>query len=160
MRRMFSEKQIENIARNTKGIDFTNLVDSAGNPRFIEGDIDFKTITGCVKEFAKWSLSGSHLMIVCSGYFEDEAVIAAQTLADITLPEYILDKIVPLWTSGARNYVDRQNYTIYSEDGSTNQSISSFLAKEETKVNVVIGALTLTAKRHFRFEFDLLIDND
>ena len=75
MRRMFSLKQLEEIANkqvqeqvssgeleNVKV--FENIVDKDGHKRFIEGDITFENITGVSKVYGKWSLSGNHLMIV------------------------------------------------------------------------------------------------
>ena len=96
MRRMFSEKQIEGLAQEqSKAVkkDIATLVDADGHNRFIEGDIEIEEITGITKTYGKWSLSGTHLLIVlCLGAVVGTTI--SGTLANITLPSYIASKIV------------------------------------------------------------------
>ena len=158
MRRMFSEKQIESQIKQTKK-DIATLIDSNGNSRFVEGDITMKTITGVTQTYGKWSLSATHLMLVIGFTIDNNTVLSPQAVANVDLPEYIYNKIIPLWTSGNHNYVARYTNTIYDADGQNNQNLQCFLLKD-TKVGIQIGSLTANSDKIVRVAFDLLIDAD
>ena len=160
MRRMYSKPQLLEAVEQEAEVNglkaFENIVDKDGHKRFIEGDITFKTITGLTQKYAKWALSGSHLLIVLCGTFADSTVFASQVIAEIDLPSWIKDKISII----AGEIVDYKQVSMFASDLST-QQISTSLQKTSANVIRVFGAgLTLTKERTFRIAFDLLIDNE
>ena len=156
MRRMFSENQLKNQIKEVKK-DITTLVDSDGHDRFVEGDINIEEITGVSKDYGKWSLSGTHLMFVLACTLADQTAIAGSTkYAEIELPKWIHDKIVPTFSS----YVAVVPTGYYNDD-SSGQSANILLRKDSNnKVSLISNAITMTKERHFRCQIDLLIDND
>lgn len=66
-KRMVSEDSIKKLENLLEGVAFEDIVDKNGNPRFIEGTITPETISGITFTYCKWSLSGTHLMIVLAG---------------------------------------------------------------------------------------------
>ena len=157
MRRMFSEKQIKEFIANQKK-NINTLVDSQGRDRFIEDDIEIETLEGFTFSYYKWSLSGTHLMIVVAGKINNATVVAGGTILGIVrIPEWVFNKIIPLY-QGTQN-VALQNVNLY-KDGETNQTIQARLAKGTTALTISFSSLTLNADREYRFNFDLLIDSD
>lgn len=147
----YLEKQKEN------GVNITQLVDSNGNPRFIEGKGTPVVQEGINITQCEWSLCGTHLMFVCAGSVADTTVISnATNLAVYTLPDFVKAKIEPVWAS---NYIDRKVATFYGSDWSS-QTAPLVLAKF-TNINLQMsGSLTLTADRSFRIQFDYLIPSE
>lgn len=146
---------------NVDGTELTtlmgNIVDSNGNPRFVEGDITMAAINGVTQTFGKWSLSGTHLMIVIMFKVNNGTTLDDKIFANINLPRYIIDKISPLYN----DVIELKTITGYASNY-TQQSMAVYLRKIS---NVLImrkgGApLTLTADRNFRIQFDLLIDSE
>ena len=138
---------------------FENIVDKDGHKRFIEGDIllNENIPEGITKTYGKWSLSGSHLLIVLCINVLDTTIISAGKIVDnIELPDWIKDKITAI--SGANVVISPTNG--YASDGSS-QNISSYLGKSNlNEIYIYLGNLTLTKDRIFRFNFDLLIDTE
>ena len=134
-----------------------NIVDAQGHKRFIEGDINIESIDGVTKGYGKWSLSGSHLMIVLACSVANETELISQSkICDIALPDWILNKIVAI--SG--NVVDTQNVPMYASNFST-QILGVNAVKVTSYLRLNVGSsVTLTADRTFRYSLDLLIDND
>lgn len=135
---------------------FENIVDKDGHPRFIEGDVEIQEIEGFNTVYGKWSLSGSHLLIVCCGSIANGTVFSFGRLTkNIVMPKWIKDKIIPV----ASVYVDiRQTYA-YANDLSS-QSITTYLIKSGDDISITMGSITATTDKTFRIAFDLLIDND
>lgn len=134
------------------------LVDDSGNPRFIEGDGVPATIDGFTATYCKWSLSGTHLMLVLSGNIANTTELAVRNLASYKLPKYILDKVVPVVSD---NLEEKQIAAFASN--STRQNLTILFYKEESAQELRIYnrvATTLTADRSFRVQFDLLIDSE
>ena len=159
MRRMYSLNQIEEISKktieNANSLKiFENIVDKDGHKRFIEDDITPNEITGVSYTYAKWSLSGTHLLIVLAGSIANGTAISG-TIASIDLPSWIKSKLVPTYST----VVIRQNDNIFASDGSTSQSALNVVAKIGDVV-AVQSYITATADRYFRYQFDILIDND
>lgn len=138
---------------------FENIVDKDGHKRFIENDGNVVSITGYEVSYCKWSLSGTHLALVLAGSFEDELVLTnGTTIATYDLPQWILDKIYPVWGGN----LEVKNVTAYAGNWS-NQICGLGFAIDTINNKLIIfkaGDLTLTAKRYFRAQFDLLIDNE
>lgn len=154
MKRMWSRNELKEIVKGTHK-DIATLVDAQGHERFIDGDITIKEISGITQTYGKWSLSGSHLLIVIGLDFEDALIVSQQTLTDVMLPDWIKEKLVPLYAS---NIVDYQPYVLYADDY-TQQNSNAYLAKG-VNVGIILSSITLTKARHARITFDLLIDND
>ena len=135
-----------------------NIVDSAGNKRFIEGDITTNTVSGITFSYNKWSLSGSHLMLVIAGTVENGTDLPFTVLANnINIPQYIKDKIIPLFGT---DIVSRATLTLYADNATTQTTTISLYKRSSGNIDISISALTLTATRNFRIQFDLLIDNN
>ena len=153
MKRMWSRKELKEMVEQIKK-NVNTLVDADGHIRFIEGDVTLNEIEGLTQTYGKWSLSGSHLLIVIAGKI-DNATALSGTICTVDLPSWIKDKLVPIYGQA----VVRQNDTVFSSDGSTNQSALNVLGKSGT--NIYVGSyITATADRYFRYQFDLLIDAD
>lgn len=137
--------------------NLSSIVDNQGNPRFIEGDVDIlETATGVSKIYGKWSLSGTHLMIVLCGTIEDETTISGD-ISQITIPEWIYDKIIPFGTS---TYVESKTIAIFDVAHTSQQSERFDLLKSNNLIKISAGTLLMTAKRYFRVSYDILIDSD
>ena len=161
--RLIPRKLLEWIKGLHKGegasLNITTLTDSKGNPRFIEGDCVLNTLLpeGVEISYAKWSLSGTHLMIVVAGTLADTTGFNAIKICDVIIPEYIGEKIYPVFLSK----LEYKTATAYAENY-TQQQLSISLSKfSNTNLQVVKeGNTTLTADRAFRIQFDLLIDTE
>lgn len=137
-----------------------NIKDANGHLRFIDGDGTPKAIEGVEYSYCKWSLSGSHLMLVLAGSIEDTTVLTQYNFgAEYTLPEWIYNKIYPVWGT---SQLEVKAYNLRADDWST-QSLNMSFSKSTNNRLVIQNSqatLTLTADRSFRFQFDLLIDNE
>ncbi len=136
--------------------DVASLVDSAGNPRFIEGEGTLTEITGVTYTYNKWSLSGTHLMIVLAGAVANTTAVTTQNLVVYNLPSFINDKIVPSF--GSRDVVIKSE-KIYSASLSA-QDVQFRLQKDSGTLAINVYQFTASADRTFRVQFDLLIDTD
>ena len=151
MKRMWSEEEIQSFKK-----DISNLVDSKGNPRFIEGEGTPETIEGFEATYCKWSLSGTHLMLVLAGTYANEAVISSlQLLCTFDLPDFVMNKITPV----AGQLIEYKNIIAYASNASS-QTQNAFLRKSANLGIATNSALTLTAERNFRIQFDILIDSE
>ena len=137
--------------------NINDIKDDDGHYRFVEGDITLDAVDGFTQTYGKWSLSGSHLMIVLAGSVADTTAYTGGKLASINLPQWIIDKIVIVFSS----VVSFKSIPLYASNWST-QSLSVALRKPTTTSITITGenSVTLTADRTFRIEFDLLIDNE
>lgn len=154
---LFNHSDYELNTYNLYHSNLEGIRDSLGHKRFVEGDITCETIAGLTQTYGKWSLSGSHLMVVIAGNFENGTVMTAQTFAsNIDIPSWIKDKIYPTFSS----VVDVKSVSFSANDW-TNQSATITLRKSGTAINIVFeNNITFTATRNFRVQFDLLIDNN
>ena len=155
---MYSLQQLKEVVKNTKGYNFANLVDKDGHSRFIEGNGSPIEQEGAEITYCKWSLSGTHLMCVLAGNISNSTVIANNTtLASFTLPSWVSEKIYPVFAGN----LEIQYINLYASDW-TKQSVGvSFAKLSDGKLRIRSEeALTLTADRGFRIQFDLLIDNN
>ena len=153
------------VGENSKVKILENIVDKAGNPRFIEGDITPISALEAVVPYAKWSLSGSHLMLVLCIYNtteEDITISGASSLGDASnLPQWIKNKIYPM---GNTPHVVH-NFAVegVKPDDLTQDSNkqATYLIKA-TSSSIAINGVNFTAKAgyYYRIEFDLLIDDN
>lgn len=139
------------------GATLEDIVDSAGNKRFIEGDGTPITKEGVTSSYCKWSLSGTHLMCVFAG----SAVIGTafyvnNIFVTFPLPEYIANKIYPVWEDNL------ENKTIEFIHSGTAQNIEMYVKKDGN--NIIIKNLysqkDVSYDSTFRVQIDLLIDAD
>lgn len=161
MRRMYSKPQLlEAVEEESKlnGIKvFEDIVDKDGHKRFLEDDGTDQTITGFTYTYHKWSLSGSHLLLVVAGNIADASTISSSSnFGYYELPDWIMSKIYPSFL----NNIEVKTISIWNDDYSS-QNVTMVLEKK-TGAMVIrnAGALTTTKARSLRVEFDLLIDND
>lgn len=153
MKQMWSIEEIKKEVKNTPK-DIETLVDAAGNPSFVEGNGTPSTIEGFTATYCKWSLSGTHLMIALAGSFENGISVSGD-IATFTLPDYIKDKISAL----VGNYIEFKSLVLRAENLGTQQvEFQNILTS--TGVKITISNISLTAKRYFRIQFDLLIDSE
>ena len=163
MRRMWSLKQLKDIADvQAKAVqkDISTLVDKDGHPRFIEGVIDTTGLpTGVTSPYAKWSLSGTHLMIVLCFAVASGTSVGSVKFVEFELPKWIYDKIVPVFGS----YIeDKGTLDIRGSDASKVGEFLSNMSKiPSNKLRFAYRiANATTADGFIRLSFDLLIDND
>lgn len=137
------------------GATLEDIVDSAGNKRFIENNGIANTVTGLIVNYCKWSLSGTHLMLVCAGTLANANTFNFGTIiANYELPDYIKSKIIPVWGSN----IEVKDVIIISGNDTT-QTLKIKLNKYGDGVRFIVSeSLTTTAQRNFRVQFDLLID--
>lgn len=142
-----------------------NIVDLNGNKRFIEGDINIDVATGWSVKYGKWSLSGTHLMIVLALGFESGTTISASGRVinnsyKIALPDYIYDKIYGLYNNGTA--VDRQTFRFFEDEGANVIASRDFaIDKTDSGLTIAIIAgdsITFSVDGTIRVQFDLLID--
>ena len=143
------------------GATLEDIEDSAGNKRFVEGNgaIASSISSKITGSFIKWSLSGTHLMLVCAGTVNGSYNFAAEDpLATFTdIPEYIRNKIVVL----PNNYLESK--TCYFQKGLTKTSFEDSLRylSAFSKLNIYFDeAVNPETGSYFRIQFDLLIDAD
>ena len=149
----FSE--ITNIKNGTTHL-FDTITDSHGNKRFVEDDITMNTITGVTQTYGKWSLSGTHLMIVIAGNVANGTTLSnlANWASIRNLPSYIYDNIPILMSN---DIVDQKTVTFYKLY--SNQTSYFWLIKSEGSLKITkLNELTMNDDRSFRIQFDLLID--
>lgn len=140
-----------------KGME--KIIDSSDHSRFIEGDITTGTISGVTFTYAKWSLSGTHLMMVLAGTIESGKHLYDYEFGKVNLPSWVLSKIYP--TVGS--LIERKSFDLYKANESTDVTQAVYLGKS-TNYLAIGGSgatqVTTTAEDSFRFQFDLLIDAD
>lgn len=146
------------------GATLDDIEDSAGNKRFVEGDIlKTENITSNINlVYGKWSLSGTHLMIVAAASCPDSGyVYTSDELFYLDgLPSWIFDKIIPLLTYNHVNYIDRKATTFFNQSAET-VTRTAYYIKDTVNNKIVIkigNDLQLTSSYNVRFTLDLLID--
>ena len=155
MRHMWTKNQVESLIKSTKK-DISSLVDSSGNNRFIEGDLTPVTMTGVTYSFKKWSLSGTHLMIVaCGTIASGNKFVGGGDLFKVEVPSWILSKIQPTMNALI-------SYASFSAIDNTYSSTQVSIYFDKKTNHILCGVSSesseFTADANFRIEFDLLID--
>lgn len=131
-----------------------NFLDKNHNPRFIEGNLTVNNPTGVTISYSKWSLSGSHLMIVIAGSVASGNALPFTTWVNLNaLPNYIKNKIVPIFD----DIVDIKYTKAYKPDWS-GYDMGFVLTKSGNVSIVQTGLESLDYNGNFRIQFDLLID--
>ena len=115
-----------------------SLKDTNGRNRFIEGTNESLLPEGLTLKYSKWSLSGSHLMIVFCFANEGNTDITIPTftrLFDTTLPEWVFNKIYPIHT-GADAVIGGTAFAV--GDSSTPLS-NLYIAKSTSNLRCLIS---------------------
>lgn len=144
------------LKADKNNIPFENIKDTNNNARFIEGDLELVNIAGLTKTYGKWSLSGTHLMIVLAFDASNGSTINAGAVLCYVegLPAFVRNKIIPVF---GQNIIFKEvNY--YNTD-LTKQTVNTYLRKVDGAIVIVSGGVTLDKDRSTRIQFDLLIDN-
>ena len=165
MRRMYSKNQLAQEVQNVVSSGelenvkvFEDIVDKDGHKRFIEGNVALKEIEGVSKTYGKWSLSGSHLLIVLAGTIANGTSLTfTNDFGIVDLPIWIVNKIFPLITGAT--IVDSKSFQMV-DAGNNAQSINTQLRNYSGTITISVSSITLTADRGFRFAYDLLIDDE
>ena len=134
-----------------------NFNDANGNARFVGGNLSTSAISGITFTYAKWSLSGSHIMFVLCGEIAANTTLNVDVWASVNLPDYIKSKISGVFASTNIEVKDSRAY--YDDWNSIN--IQTVLQKTSDGVQILmIQNPTSSAVAHFRIQYDLLIDMD
>lgn len=137
-----------------------DIVDSAGNKRFIEGNLDYTLNTQMyplTNIYSKWSLSGTHLMIVGVLANETETTITPPTnvsIFELEIPQWIFAKIVPI--NAENGLISRVSFV--DSNGTTNIYFRLFKSTTKLVINGIDSGIY--SGRQVRFQFDLLIDSE
>ena len=162
MRRMFSKAQLEEIAlkkvEDTQNLKiFENIVDKDGHKRFVEGNITIVATEGFTQLYGKWSLSGTHLMLVVACSVENATTwLGGKKLYEVELPQWIMDKIIPV----ASQRIENKSYSMFDSEATSSQDFTTYFSKSSGKLVLTLSPLTTNNKRYFRVVNDLLIDNE
>lgn len=140
------------------------IVDHNGNFRFVEGNITLNSnITAATLKFGKWSLSGSHLMIVLAFANETENNITIKDYTALSntfeLPAWVLAKIFPI----ASNVVSQESGHIVNPNSAAEVKANkaNYLVKRATSLHIATSEkITLESNEAYRVCFDILIDTE
>lgn len=137
---------------------FENIVDKDGHKRFVEGNGAPAEIEGVTPSFCKWSLSGSHLMVVYSGTIADGTTVPYATpFARFALPSWVMGKIVPVLS----NLIANKKLSVFNNQTYVETEYAGYFDKASETIDFYLYAnLTPDYDGNFRIQFDLLIDNE
>ena len=148
---------IDGVLQATHPKLFETIEDANGNKRFIDGDITlYETApTGMSKTFGKWSLSGSHLMLVFGCDFEDQTqIVNGQQFAICTLPQWVSNNLSSLFSIA----VDSKTFALRGGDWSSQDLVVFITKQSNSRLGFMFGRnATIDGLKHGRIEFDLLI---
>lgn len=141
---------------------FEGIKDSDGHNRFIEGTLTPSSLTGLTITYSRWSLSGTHLMLVVAGELANNTTIVdGFVLGECdNFPDWIRNKIYPSALFGIVEFKDIRFNSTSSWASGTGQvrlrkyNGSLFIDKNNAFTNDKGETLA------FRIQFDLLIDMD
>lgn len=139
---------------------FEKITDAQGHKRFIEGDIMMNTIEGVTQTYGKWSLSGTHLMLVVALNIAASTSLASGTavFSDIDFPDWVRDKVIPVYPSGR---IALTSVTFRDSADAGQNAVIALTKRNDDKVDLIFyESLTTTTAKSGRIQFDLLIDNE
>lgn len=151
---VYNSKDVTTIENMNK---MEKIKDKSGHLRFIEGSGDVSTIADVENNYCKWSLSGTHLMLVHIITLDVGASLSNNLLSSFELPNWIMNKIV---STGTEGMIASDTFISYSDDLTTG-SLNLYLKKETNSVSInLIGSASIAKKRYCKIKFDLIIDNE
>ena len=132
-----------------------NICDSQGRKRFLEGTLSQPEISGLTRTYNRWSLSGTHLMIVLAGTLAANTSLSFGTsLGAAVVPQWLADKVVPLISNKA--LVVQQ--TFIRPNGGVERANVAIAKYLNSLIVETYGNITFNDDMTFRIQFDLLID--
>lgn len=135
------------------GSNLEDIVDSAGNKRFIEGAIN-TSISNINNNYKGWSLSGTHLMIVLSfSVLLNINLSEGQKIASVDIPSWVKQKIRTAYLTT----VDKKVFNNYA--GNDTFNVELYKSGQEIEIHSA-ETKTLAEGSIFRIQFDLLIDDN
>lgn len=141
-------------------IPLERIKDANGNLRFVEGNGFYSSQAGRTITYCKWSLSGTHLMFVLAGTYDEGAIVQGGDLCSFRLPQYIYDKIYPVF---ATSRIEVKGLTLISDDWTSESTKPSIVLTKAGDRYISFANVTpnfaVSQARAFRLQFDLLIDN-
>lgn len=154
---------LDNLVDSTNGNPVAimeNIKDSSGHNRFIEGTLTpLENPTGLTFSYLKWSLSGTHLIIVLAGTIEANTSITPFKFGGSlnNLPSWIYDKLIPYYSS----YIGYFKYSLSTNGYAETSTINAYISKQDNTLYVrdTGSQLSFAATTYFRANIDLLIDN-
>lgn len=166
MRRMYTTQGIQKIIDESikkaleEDVVIENIKDEDGHDRFIEGNLALASsgFTGITFNYGRWSLSGTHLMIVVSGVAENNATMQDNLhIASASIPAWIYNKIMP----NATNVVDVKDFNVIVASHAMSKYGTITLRKQNDilRLDNSSGAKSITTGGMFRIQFDLIVDN-
>ena len=140
---------------------YENITDADGNKRFLSGDID--NVAEFVADdeivYAKWTLSGNHLMLVFAFISDGAKDLAGDTFANVTLPQWIADKIYPM-TDGVSHVAVSQGIYGYIPSNLAKSSVAivPYISKVSNQLRITCDSDgTIEDGKYYRIVFDLVI---
>ena len=155
----YSYRLLDEESGGSGGSTLDDIVDSKGNKRFIEGNLIVKNKPGLTITYNKWSLSGTHLMLVLCIEYDTAAIFEVNEIfATVELPNYIINKI----PSGNR-IIDTKSPTSYKI--SNNKIFANFrynLTRDNNilKITHDSASIDIPEACYSRLQFDLIIDSE
>ena len=157
----FSE--IANIKNGTTPL-FETITDSHGNKRFVEGDLtlgsEFANL-GITKKYGKWSLSGTHLMIVLVADIPSGVTTPVNaSFCELNIPAFIYNKLSGLWgdTLDVKNISVRSTTTWYSGVKMLDSVICYKIQNNKIRISTSGSTVTCDVESTCRIQFDFIID--
>lgn len=137
-------------------IKLDDIVDDSGNKRFVEGTPTFvlHSSYNIVSDYQKWSLSGTHLMIVGVLTANGGTSLTVENVYEVTLPTYIFSKIMTFPNS---TLVSRTS--ALASNTSATMDAQLYKDTENNKLYIRTPA-TIASGVTYRIQFDLLIDSE
>ena len=135
-----------------------DIEDSNGHKRFIQGNGSPLVDTGVNITYCKWSLSGTHLMMVIAGVIDYQKTLGSgTTLGTFILPAWIRDKIYPVKTQ----LIEYKTVDVVDDAYQVSQ-MKLYVDKTSTSIIITTDASYTGPgiNNAFRVSVDLLIDND
>ena len=158
MKHMWSEEELQTLIEEQggsggSGSTLDDIVDSNGNKRFVEGVLPVIPIEGLTYLYNKWSLSGTHLMIVLlfANYTNSDVNVSNQTLFSIAFPDYIENKII----STTDGVILKDRFFDFTNDTQIYYTLSKTSA-----VVTATGDGFASRGKTYRLTLDMLIDSE
>ena len=137
------------------------ILDGQGNNRFVEGNLTTVEQTGVSYNYYKWSLSGTHLMLVIAGTITAGSTVSSGSrLATVELPSYIANKIQG-WVESGTHYIPtfKLSATAVGWQAATQYNINLTRYINELRISTLENIVATDNDLYFRCQIDLLIDS-
>ena len=150
-------EDIITLKNNTVGSNggLLKIKDNYGNLRFVEGRVEQLVSAGMTLLYGRWSLSGTHLMIVATFQFNSGTVLSSTTpLCAVSLPAYIANKISVIYG----DIVARSPFQGFDQGGNMQSSNMSLHLNGNNLLIIPLSTTNFNSTKIMKIQFDLLID--